>query len=288
MNFNLKFAEYRNSVNKAIDDFFAEYRKGGVCETIVEAAEYAVKNGGKRVRPVLCLALSEILGVEKTVALKFAIAIEFIHSYSLVHDDLPAMDNDDFRRGKESTHKKFGEAIGILAGDALLNLAAETVLSVCNSESTVKAAMLLFEYSGMKGMIAGQVYDIESEKIKCATEDFLYKISENKTAKLLTAPLLVPAIIGGKYYEELKEYGKKIGVLFQITDDIFDATCDFASIGKTPHKDENKITAVNLFGVDGAKKRAETLYNDCKSIISAIPDSEFLIEFTDYIYNRKN
>lgn len=286
MIFKEQYDEYLNLINNEISSYFAEYKIGDTCLPIINAAEYAVKNGGKRIRPVLCVSVSDMLGVDRKTALKFALAIEFIHSYSLVHDDLPAMDNDDFRRGKPSTHKKFGEAMGILAGDALLNLAAETVLSGELKKEETKAAKYLFSFSGMKGMIAGQVYDIESEKSEQINKENLYKISENKTAKLLTAPLIIPAIISGKYFNELNELGHNLGILFQITDDIFDVLGDFNVIGKTPHKDENKITAVKVFGLDGAKIQAETLYKKCKKIIAEIPDSEFLSEFTDYIYGR--
>ena len=228
------------------------------------------------------------MGVDKNVALKFALAIEFIHSYSLVHDDLPAMDNDDYRRGKPSTHIKFGEAVGILCGDALLNLAVEIIFSDGLNEREVKAAKFLFNCSGIYGMIAGQVFDIESEDGENVNEEHLYKISENKTAKLITAPIVIPAILSDKYAIELKELGKNLGILFQITDDIFDATGDIKVIGKTPHKDGNKITAVKVFGIDGAKEKAEVFYQKCKNIISKIPDGEFLGDFIDYIYSRQN
>ena len=288
LTFNDKYSEYLDFFNRGIDVFFESLKKNDYCKSIIDAAEYAVKNGGKRVRPVLCLAVSDMLNVDRISALKFAISIELIHSYSLVHDDLPAMDNDDYRRGKLSTHKKFGEAMGILAGDALLNLSMENVLNGTLSDNEVKAASFLFDCSGINGMIAGQVFDIEGENSGDISREHLFKISENKTAKLITAPLVIPAIISGKYIYELSELGRNLGILFQITDDIFDAIGDFKVIGKTPHKDENKITAVKVFGLEGAKIQAENLYKECKYIISKIPDSEFLSDFTDYIYSRQN
>lgn len=288
MPFKSKYEDYLVRVNTAISDFFDKYNETVICKDIFNAAEYAVKNGGKRVRPVMCLAAAEMLNISEKEAIKYALAIEFIHSYSLVHDDLPSMDNDDYRRGKLSTHKKFGEAMGILVGDALLNLSAEVLLSGESlNERELAAARLIFEYSGMKGMIAGQVFDIESEKNKNPNEEFLFKISENKTAKLITAPLLVPAILSGKYIEELKKFGKNLGILFQITDDIFDATGSREKIGKTPKKDLNKTTAITVFGLDGAKKRAEIIYAKCQEIISSIPNSDFLCDFTDFIYQRE-
>ncbi|MBP5466023.1 MAG: polyprenyl synthetase family protein, partial [Clostridia bacterium] len=153
-------------------------------ETIKAAMKYAVIGGGKRVRPVLCFAVYEMLGGNFSEMKELALAIEFIHSYSLVHDDLPAMDNDDYRRGKFSTHKKFGEATGILAGDALLNFAFETVFSANDfTDGYVKAARLIADYSGYNGMIGGQVSDIENEKNQTAGEKDLYDIYLNKTAK---------------------------------------------------------------------------------------------------------
>ncbi|MDY6367639.1 MAG: polyprenyl synthetase family protein [Clostridia bacterium] len=287
MNFNDKFSEYREFINKSIDNLFAEYDDDTVCKDILEAAKYAVNNGGKRIRPILCIVAAEALGIKKDNVLNFALAIELIHSYSLVHDDLPAMDNDDFRRGKLATHKKFGEAMGILAGDALLNLAAETVLTSIDNESK-EAAAFIFKCSGMKGMIAGQVYDLQSEKCPEFSENFLYKISRNKTSALLTAPLVVPAMLSGEYVSEFKSLGEKIGILFQITDDIFDETGEFTVIGKTPHKDGNKVTAISVFGLDGAKEKARELYSECKKILSVIPNSEFLSQIVDYVYTRKN
>ena len=288
MTFKDRYEVYLQYFNKGLDDYLNGLKADNYCKTITDAVEYAVKNGGKRVRPVLCLSVADILGVDKNVALKFALAVEFIHSYSLVHDDLPAMDNDDYRRGKPSTHIKFGEAVGILCGDALLNLAMEIIFSDGLSEREVKAAKFLFNCSGIYGMIAGQVFDIESEDGENVNEEHLYKISENKTAKLITAPIVIPAILSDKYVIELKELGKNLGILFQITDDIFDATGDIKVIGKTPHKDGNKITAVKVFGIDGAKEKAEVFYQKCKNIISKIPDGEFLSDFIDYIYSRQN
>lgn len=288
MNFNEKYADYLAFINENINKIFSEYHDETVSEEIFEAAKYSVNNGGKRIRPILCLAAAESFGLNKRDVLKFAVAIELIHSYSLVHDDLPAMDNDDFRRGKPSTHKKFGEAMGILTGDALLNLSAEIILSGEMSVNEIKASRYIFDCSGMKGMIAGQVYDIESEKITDFDEDFLYKISKNKTSKLIAAPLVVPAIICEKYVDEMKALGENLGILFQITDDVFDEIGDLKTIGKTPHKDADKITAIKVFGLHGARRKAEEFYNKCKKILSAVPDADFLNALVDFIYSRKN
>lgn len=288
MNFKDKYQKYLTLFEKALEDFFNNLKE--VPEPLNSAMNYAVKGGGKRVRPVLCLAIADAFNLDLNKVLPHAIAIELIHSYSLVHDDLPSMDNDDYRRGKLSTHKKFGEAIGVLTGDALLNLAFEVVLSKQDFDILdAKALKLLADYSGSNGMIKGQVLDVEGEKDNLLTEQKLYDIVINKTAKLISAPLLISSILAQeKYFDLLKEYGFSLGWLFQITDDIFDVTETLENIGKTPNKDKNKITAVNVYGLENARAKAKDLYHKCLELISDVKEFDFLCEFTDYIYNRKN
>ena len=288
MNYKEQYASYleffntqlNNAINSIID----------TPQILKDAMIYAISGGGKRVRPVLCYAVADLLKVSYDKINEYAVAIELIHSYSLVHDDLPAMDNDDFRRGKLSTHKKFGEAYGILTGDALLNYAFEYCLTkkdVCLEDFS--ALKVLAEYAGYKGMIAGQVYDMQYEKSKKVSEIELYDIY-NKTYKLLTVPMLIPSILsGGVYYNELKEFGYHLGITFQIIDDIMDVEGELSSIGKTPHKDESvdKLTSIKVFGLKGAKERAKYHYDCCINVLKEIDDSEFLIEFTNAMYNRK-
>lgn len=258
--------------------------------SIKKAMEYGIKDGGKRVRPILLYSACDMLGVDKSSADNFALAIEMIHSYSLVHDDLPSIDNDDYRRGKLSVHKKFGEALGVLTGDALLNFAYETCLDKENfSTLDVEAMKILAEYAGYSGMIAGQVLDLESSN-STPNQNLLYSIYENKTSKLLTAPLLIASVLSGKkYYDELKELGKTIGLMFQISDDVMDVEGNFESIGKTPGKDEeeNKLTSIKIWGIDGAKKINDRLYKKAFDILNGIPDSEFLTAFINKLYLRK-
>ncbi len=284
-----KYNEYLEYFNKELCTFFDSVKQNR-CGTIEKSIEYAVKNGGKRVRPVLLMATAEILGAHKEDVINFALAIEFIHSYSLVHDDLPCMDNDDYRRGKLSTHKKFGEAVGVLTGDGLLNLAFETALSKkCFGEKEAKALKFVAECSGYLGMIFGQVLDMENENSTDISEEALNKIYLNKTGKLLIAALGCASILcGEKSFDLLKAYGENLGYLFQITDDVLDVEGELSTIGKTPHKDENKLSAVKVYGLDGAKNKAKEYYELCKSILSLIPNSGFLLEFTDYLYLRRN
>lgn len=290
MDFNQKFSSYVSRFENNLNNLIKSLDTSAP-SVIKETIEYAISNGGKRIRPVLLYATCEILGVNLDDVDNFALAIELIHSYSLVHDDLPCMDDDDYRRGKLSTHKKFGEAFGVLCGDALLNLAYE----ICLNKETFtlkdkKAMKILADFAGYNGMIAGQVLDILAESEDNACEQKLLDIYVNKTSKLLTAPMLMAsALAGDKYYKELSKLGTFIGITFQVVDDIMDVEGSLDSIGKTPGKDqaENKLTSIKIWGLDGAKKYAKKLYEDSIEILSNIPNSVFLRELVTKLYNRK-
>lgn len=290
IDFNKAYDIYLNQFNNYLKGVFNSLDNSAPA-IIREAMIYAVDGGGKRVRPILCIAVANLLGLSFDDVKEFALAIEIIHSYSLVHDDLPAMDNDDYRRGKLSTHKKFGEANGILAGDALLNFAFELCLNKDGFNSLhARALLAIAKCAGYTGMIGGQVLDLLSNDNNLNEEKSLYEIIEKKTSQLLIAPIIVPSILSGnKYFSTLNEYGLHLGYLFQITDDILDVEGTLDSIGKTPLKDNevNKLTAVKLLGLDGAKQRATFHYNKCKDLISNINSNWFLSEFTDKIYKRK-
>lgn len=292
LDFNAKYTEYLRFFEQSLKNRLNDINNASAPKTIKNAMSYAVSGGGKRVRPVLCYSACEMLGGEIKNVEELALAIECIHSYSLVHDDLPAMDNDDYRRGKLSTHKKFGEAIGILAGDALLNFAFEILLSKREiTENYRRAAKTVAEYAGFSGMIGGQVYDLENERKISNNEKDLYETYINKTAKLISAPLISASYIcGEKHLEKIKEYGYDLGILFQITDDILDVCASFEELGKTPNKDEaeNKLTAVKIYGLQGAKEVAEKHYLNAKKIINEIDGVGFLSEFTDKMYFRKS
>lgn len=290
LDFNAKYDKYLHFFNESLKNRLDSFDENAP-QVIKDAMVYSVEGGGKRVRPILCYATCEMLGGSVNDVKELALAIEFIHSYSLVHDDLPSMDNDDYRRGKFSTHKQFGEAIGVLAGDALLNYAFETLFSKNDiSDNYFNAARIVAEYAGYGGMIGGQIFDLLNEKNSSATEEELYKIYLNKTAKLITAPILAASCIQNKkHFDALKEYGYHLGILFQITDDIMDAFGTLNEIGKTPHKDDaqNKLTSIKVFGEDGAKTRAKEHFIKAKNIIKAIDTTGFLTEFTDKMYLRK-
>jgi geranylgeranyl diphosphate synthase type II len=263
-------------------------------EVLGDSMRYSLLSGGKRIRPVLALACAEVLGLADEIVLPFALALEMLHTYSLIHDDLPAMDNDDFRRGKPTNHKVFGEANAILAGDALLNES----FAICLDESMkgekfTVAAKFLNECAGIYGMIVGQSADMYySQRTQDVSEEDLFYIYEHKTGKLILAPISIVSILAdSKYYLEFERFGKLLGRLFQMTDDILDVTGDFDELGKNVGKDEgkNKLTCIRIYGLEGAKIRADMCAKDCHAILEGIDgDTSFLHDLVDYVLNRKN
>ena len=259
-----------------------------------DSMRYSLLSGGKRIRPVLALACADVLGVATEEILPFALALEMIHTYSLIHDDLPAMDNDDFRRGKPTNHKAFGEANAILAGDGLLNEAYAICLNESmKGEKYAVAAKFLNECAGIYGMIVGQSADLYySQQEQAVTEEDLLYIDEHKTGKLLLAPVSMASILkDNKNYVEFERFGKLLGRLFQMTDDILDVTGDFDAMGKNVGKDEgkNKLTCVRLYGLELAKVRADMCAKDCHAVLEGIDgDTSFLHDLVDYVLTRKN
>ena len=290
MNFNDKYGAYLNEFNAVLNGFC----NGIDCrpDVLRDSLRYSLELGGKRIRPVLCLATADLLGLERRKVLNSALAIELIHTYSLIHDDLPEMDDDDFRRGKPSNHKVFGVGNAVLAGDGLLNTSYSILLKECRKGAEyISAAEFICDCAGIYGMIAGQSADLLHENDNSFNEPTLNFIYENKTGKLLTAPVVVPAILsGGRCFSELKSFGKDLGALFQITDDILDVEGEFSSLGKSIGKDkeEGKYTSVALYGLDGAKLRADVLAARCCAILEGIDgDREFLINLVNFVRTRK-
>ena len=277
---------------------FEEYAEG-YCQKLKtepsilgESMKYSLMQGGKRIRPVLALACVEMLGVDFSEILPFALAIEMIHTHSLIHDDLPALDNDDFRRGKPSNHKKYGEAIAVLAGDALLNTAYSVCLDECyKGEKQIVATKYLNECTGISGMLAGQVADMQFEKANENVSDAdVLAVYEKKTVKLILAPMVIASILSGnKNYLPIEHLGKNLGMLFQVTDDILDEIGDAATLGKSIGKDKkaNKLTSIRLYQLEGAKVIAESLARVCHVIIESITgETQFLHDLVDYILTR--
>jgi len=289
LDFNEKYGTYLNEFNAKLTAFCNSLD----CrpEILKDSLRYSLELGGKRIRPVLCLATADLLGLERRKVANFALAIELIHTYSLIHDDLPEMDDDDFRRGKPSNHKVFGAGNAVLAGDGLLNTAYSVLLKECrNGAEYISAAEFVCDCAGIYGMIAGQSADLLYENEKSFNEPTLNFIYENKTGKLLTAPVVVPAILsGGRCFSELKAFGKDLGALFQITDDILDVEGDFSALGKSVGKDkeEGKYTSVALYGLDGAKLRADVLAERCCAVLEGIDgDREFLLSLVNFVRTR--
>lgn len=266
---------------------------------IAEGMRYAVLNGGKRIRPILLLMILDLFDKDEKLGVPSAAALEMIHSYSLVHDDLPALDNDDYRRGKLTTHKKFGEAEGILIGDALLTHAfyilTEKNLGLLSPEKIVEIVRLTSSYAGINGMIGGQMIDIESENKKIDMETLKY-IHKNKTGKLLRLPIEIGCVISDTpkdIREKLEKFADLIGLAFQIKDDILDIEGNFETLGKPIGSDAelNKSTYPSLIGLDESKKLLEEIVDEAKNIIKENFSDEkgkMLIELTDYIAFRKN
>ena len=265
--------ELINLIDKTLD----EYMRVEYPETIFNAMKYTLMLPGKRLRPVMCLETTRMLGEDIKKALPSACAIEMLHVQSLIHDDLPCMDNDDFRRGKPSNHKVFGEANAVLAGDALLTYAPQTIIEKSKDLSSDQIVRIIHEFTklgGAYGLIAGQVVDIESEggKLDKSKEETLDFIHLNKTAVLFRLALKMGAIIAKadkETEEELDNFGKKFGLAFQIYDDIMDEISTFEEMGKTLGKDKEagKLTYVSLYGLEEAKKRFRVLINECYGII---------------------
>lgn len=290
MNYRERYNEYAEEFNGVLKEFCNNLD----CrpEILADSLRYSLELGGKRIRPVLTYSVGGLLGVERKKLSNFALAIELIHTYSLIHDDLPEMDNDDFRRGKPSNHKVFGAGNAVLAGDGLLNTAYSLLFKECvKGAEYISAASFICDCAGIYGMIAGQSADLLHEKDTSYNEPTLNFIYENKTAKLITAPVAVPSILcGGKHFAELKAFGRDLGCLFQVTDDILDVEGSFESLGKSIGKDgkEGKYTSVNLRGLDGSKLMADVLAERCRGILEGIGGgNEFLLSLVDDVRNRK-
>ena len=258
---------------------------------------YSLQAGGKRLRPVLCLSTAALCGLSPQRSMPFAAAIEMIHTYSLIHDDLPAMDNDEYRRGKKTTHAVYGEAMAILAGDALLNYAFETVAAALTRNEgdwrIVRAFSVLSQKAGIYGMIGGQVVDVESEKTGQTIDrnrlDFIYRL---KTGALIEASLMIGAILAGAdevSVARMQEAGAKLGLAFQIQDDILDVTGSFEKLGKPIGSDaENeKATYVTFEGLEQAKKDVERLSGEAIKILDEFEgEHTFLHDLFFYLINR--
>ena len=292
--------EYLEEKKKIVQDSLIEllqnYRDK-YPKKLAEAMEYAVMNGGKRIRPILMYMICDLFKKNNCKSYdkikEIANALEFIHCYSLVHDDLPAMDNDDYRRGKLTVHKKYNEAIGVLVGDVLLT---EAFGIIANSKSLgdknkVEIISKLSKYAGFFGMVGGQFVDMESENKKVEIDTLKY-IHAHKTGKLLIAAIELPMIaldIEGEKREKMVEYSKLLGIAFQIKDDILDIEGNFEEIGKKSNDVQNeKTTYPSIFGLEKSKKLLQEYLEKAKKIIEdEFEGNQLFLELTDYFGNRK-
>ena len=266
--------------------------QSGEAVRLGEAARYSLEAGGKRVRPVLCMLASEAVGGSAEMALPGALALEYVHTYSLIHDDLPAMDDDDLRRGRPTNHKVFGEGHAILAGDALLT-EAFGVLAAADLDPVrrAEALKLLAEGAGWRGMAGGQALDLAGEKIANYDLDHLRLIHRLKTGALLRASLEIGAVLGGATPSEratLRAYGEAIGLAFQIQDDILDATATDAALGKRAGKDagRGKITYPSLLGLEGARQALSEATETALCHLASLPNRNSLAAWASYLAQR--
>ncbi len=296
----LDLKEYLKEKKKLVDKFLDNYLpKADVHPKVLhEAIRYSLFAGGKRIRPILCIASCEAVGGDIDAALPAASAIELIHTYSLIHDDLPAMDNDDYRRGRLTNHKMYGEAIAILAGDALLTMAFDMfsdkeLNSRLDSDSLLSIIKIIASASGSTGMVGGQAADIQASGEEVNLPEVEY-IHIHKTGALIRASVCTGAIAGDASDDELSaltRYGECIGLAFQIADDILDIEGSRDEIGKDVGSDiaKEKVTFPSLIGVSESKKRAKELVEKAISSISVFDEKvEPLREIARYIVERKN
>lgn len=284
MSFEARLEEKKALIDEYMKNILPKNETAG---EIVRAMDYSVNAGGKRIRPIIAIACAEALEGSAEAVLPYAAALEMIHTYSLIHDDLPCMDNDDLRRGRPTNHKVFGEGMATLAGDALLNYAFETALGAdTESEKKLKLIKIIADASGVYGMIGGQVLDMEGEKRKLSPDEITH-MHDMKTGALIKAAAKIGAVSADAPEDVFLTYAENLGLAFQLKDDILDVTQTTDKLGKPAGSDEknDKSTFVTLYGLKGAKK---LLDEATERAISSLPsDCEFLRELARYLLTRK-
>ena len=296
MNYNEQLKLKVEDINRVISEYLP--KEEGMQHRVIEAANYSVEAGGKRVRPLIMLETYKLFGGDnESEVYPFMAALECIHSYSLVHDDLPAMDNDDYRRGRLTTHKKHGEDFGILAGDALLNYAYEIMLSSITKLTAdkvvkaVRAAQIIAYKAGIYGMVGGQSLDVwlTDKSMDDKQLDFIFNL---KTGALIEAAFMAGAVLAGadeSAVADIEKAGNKVGVAFQIKDDILDVTSTQEKLGKPVFSDEknNKTTYITLYGMDKADRDVEALSKEAVDIIKKYGNNDFLVSLILKLINRE-
>lgn len=290
----MKINKLKEEINLWLAEYFDE--KGSYNKIIYDAMKYSIEVGGKRIRPILMFFTYNIYKENYREIMPVAAALEMIHTYSLIHDDLPAMDNDDLRRGKPTNHKIYGEAMAILAGDGLLNEAMNLLFDYCLAnpqKRIIEACRVLSMGSGVEGMIGGQVVDIISEG-KSISEEQLHYMHSRKTGALIKGAIISGAILGGAEEKDIKilhEFGEKLGLAFQIKDDILDVIGDAEVMGKKANsdKDNNKTTFISKYGLDKCKDICEQLTEECLQILDSLgKNTSNLKEITSFLLKRES
>ena len=294
MNFQDKLKEKTGRAEEVIKKYLP--KEEGFAKNMAQAMNYSMLAGGKRLRPLLMEETYRLFGGEETVIEPFMAGMEMIHPHSLIHDDLPAIDNDDYRRGRLTTHKVYGEAMGVLSGAALLNYAYEVMLQAFalteEKERVIKALTLMANKTGIYGMLGGQSVDVENDG-KPLTKEMLDYIYRNKTSALIEAAMMTGAILAGAEEKEVEIIGEaagKIGLAFQIQDDILDVTSTEEELGKPVHSDEknNKVTYVSLFGIQEASEQVKRLSEEAVSLIRGLyQKNEFLCTLIQELVSRR-
>jgi geranylgeranyl pyrophosphate synthase len=292
MDFSTQFNTFVAQTEQALDKLLPTASTRPV--RIHEAMRYSLQAGGKRLRPVLVLSAAKLSSGKKIDPLPAAVAIECVHTYSLIHDDLPCMDNDDLRRGRPTAHKQFDEATALLAGDALLTYAFDLLARHYPAEPGFALVRELADAAGSRRLIGGQMEDLLAEKKTDATADQLEFIHLNKTAAMIEAALVMGGLTSGATESNLvalRAFGRELGLTFQIVDDILDATADSATLGKTAGKDAKaeKTTFVKLHGIDGARRFARAHTEAARAALTKINgDTAFLHQLVETMLARKH
>ena len=297
----MNFQEELTKKTKEIEAVIREYlpAEEGFSRTMAQAMNYSMLAGGKRLRPMLMQETFRLFGGSGKLVKPFMAGMEMIHTHSLIHDDLPALDNDDYRRGRLTTHKVYGEAMGILSGVALLNYAYETMLqafamaeTLLQKEAVIDALQVMAEKTGIHGMLGGQSVDVENDG-KALEKDMLDYIYENKTAALIEASMMTGAILAGADAEQvsvIEQAAKRIGLAFQIQDDILDVTSTDEELGKPVHSDEknHKTTYVTLMGIEKASQQVKKLSDEAVTLLEGLnKKNEFLFTLVNELVGRR-
>ncbi len=291
---NNKIALFSELVENKLYDYFSKCKDE--YKIIFDSMEYSVKNGGKRVRPLLTLLFCDVCGGDINNAIPAAVALEYIHTYSLIHDDLPSLDNDDFRRGKPSNHKVYGEAVALLAGDGLLTAAFEVVSKgfedgMYTADTAIKIVKTLSELAGPSSMIGGQIIDLLNENNPNATIEVLKLLDKLKTGALIECACVMGCIVAGADEDKIdvaRNFAQKIGLAFQIKDDILDVTSSLEQLGKPTGSDtENgKSTYVSLLGIEKCETLVIELTNEAMALLENFDNNEALKEYADFLSKR--